>query len=347
MRATSILNPERIAQILADRYGIGEVCDAKELPGASTGHVWKVEAESGRRYIFKEFTPTFSLERVSHEPELVMHLHGKKMPVAQFYPTRSGDLSWLLEDRPVSLQEFLPGSSSEQCTAPEWLLRDSVQMLGSMQNELSDFPRLPARFDEAWFAKRYDLPQRVKKVERLMQQAKELPDSETKAQILSDLGWRLSRLESANAIYFEPDSFTLGNTHGDYNVANILIDREKIVGVIDFSNACSMPLVWELVRSYTLGSPECADATIDLQGLKRYFGWYMERMQLNEYDLRMAAKLTYFHIAHSQFGYTEYLVEHAENWESLIGYASWQVKLAKWLEVNMGEVESTLLSMLL
>ena len=303
-----------------------------------------METKSDSQYILKEFTPTFSLERVAHEPELVMHLHGKGLPVTQFYPTQSGEFSWILEDRPVNLQEFLAGSSTEQCTASKWLLKDSVQLLGDIQNELATYPRLPARFDAAWFAKRYDLPARKEKVNRLIGIAEALPANYRTDQIIDELRWRMSRLESANTIHFEPESFTVGNTHGDYNVANILVEQEKIVGVIDFSNACSMPLVWELVRSYTLGSPECGNPTIDLERLKEYFAWYMERVQLNEYDLRMAAKLTYFHIVHSQFGYSEYLVEHAESWEALIGYASWQVELAKWLEENMTKMESALLA---
>ena len=345
MRVTSILNFERISQIMSDRYGIGDICSAKELPGASTGHVWKVETKSGSHYILKEFTPTFSLERVAHEPELVMHLYGKGMPVTQFYTTVSDEYSWILEDRAVNLQEFLIGSSTEQCTAPERLLKDSVQLLGGIQNELADYPRLPARFDNAWFAKRYDLPARKEKVSSLIGIAEAMPANYWTDRIIDELRWRLSRLEKANAIHFEPESFTVGNTHGDYNVANILIEQEKVVGVIDFSNACSMPLVWELLRSYTLGSPECCNAKIDLGRLKEYFAWYMERVQLNEYDLRMAAKLTYFHIVHSQFGYSEYLVEHAENWEALIGYASCQVQLAKWLEENGEEMERVLLTL--
>jgi len=267
------------------------------------------------------------------------------LPVTQFYPSLSGELSWVLEDRPVNLQEFLVGSSTDQCTASEWLLKDSARMLGTIQNELADYSRLPARFGAAWFAKRYDLAARTEKVNRLIGIAEALPVNYKTDRIIDELRWRLSRLESANLIRFEPESFTVGNTHGDYSVANILVEQEKIVGVIDFSNACSMPLVWELVRSYTLGSPECGDAMIDLQRLKKYFAWYMERVQLNEYDLRMAAKLTYFHFAHSQFGHSEYLVEHAENWESLIGYASWQVGLAKWLEENGKEMERVLLTL--
>lgn len=95
------------------------------------------------------------------------------------------------------------------------------------------------------------------------------------------------------------------------------------------------------MRSYTLGAPECANATIDLVNLRRYFDRYQERLALNEYDLQMAAKPAYYDSIHTDFGYREYLNDGADNFESLVGYASWNVRFGKWYEeINAKIVEA-------
>ncbi|MEI6478017.1 MAG: phosphotransferase [bacterium] len=343
MRVPTIFTAEKIAQTLAERYGISDVSGATELAGSSTGHVWKVETGSGSTYILKEFTSTFPLERVAHEPELVVHLHKKGLPVSQYYPTVSGELTWVLEGCPVNLQSFLTGTPAQQCQASPKLLEDSVKLLADIQLAMADYPALAFSMDEDWFVYRKDTVRRQKKLGDLLGLAQALEhDNQYKDQIVSDLEWKLSSLEKAHQMEFDPTRFTYGNTHGDYNVGNLLVNGEEIVGAIDFSNARQLPFVSEVLRSYTLGAPECAEAVIDLENLRQYFGWYQERLSLNEYDLTMAAKLSYFHIVNTGFGYHEYLVEGAENVGSLIGYSSWNVKLAKWYEAHEEEIAEAL-----
>ena len=338
MRVPTILSPTRITELLASQYGIADVSGATEVLGSSTGHIWKIDTDSDKSYILKEFAPTFSLEQVSHEPELVMYLLKKGFPVSTYFPNRNGAYTWTLEDRPINLQSFLSGDAPKQCEAPDWLLKDSVQLLADIQVGLSDYPALPSRMDDGWFSKRRENGRGATKIGELLRLAEELPDFSSKERIIQDLQWKLSKIEAANDIPLNPHEFTFGDTHGDFNVANILVNERKIVGVVDFTIACRLPLAWEVFRSYSLGSPECADATIDLPGLARYFGWYQEKMTLSHYDLTMVGWLSYFNIVHSGFGYQEYLVDQADNRESILDYASWLVKLAKWLEINADEM---------
>ena len=41
------------------------------------------------------------------------------------------------------------------------------------------------------------------------------------------------------------------NTHGDFNVLQLIYKNNHINSVIDFVSACNMPVVWELIRSYS------------------------------------------------------------------------------------------------
>jgi len=342
MRVPTILTFDRITQILYNQYGVIDVSTAKELAGSSTGHVWNVATHSGTSYILKEFTPTFDLDRVEHEPDLVNYLYKKGLPVSEFFPNKVGELTWMLDDRPVNLQSFLQGEPAQQNEVSSELLANSALLLADIQHALSDYPALKVSMDADWFAKRKDTEQRRGKLGRLLAIAEKLTENPYRAQITSDLEWKLSRIEEVGKLNFDPQRFTSGNTHGDYNVGNLLVNGDAIVGAIDFSNARQLPFAWELLRSYTLGSPECKDAVIDLKNLRHYFDTYQEKMKLSEYDLSMAAKLSYFHIVHTAFGYHEYLVDGAENAESLIGYASWNVRLAQWYEAHAEEIVEAL-----
>ena len=334
MHVATILNFERIAEIFATRYGIAGVISAIELPGSSTAHVWKVETPTAG-YILKEFTPHFSLERVAHEPDLVMHLRRQNLPVAEFFATLAGDYTWLLEERAISVQSMLSGTPGQQCAASKDMLENSVKLLADLQLGMRDYPDLSENLNAATLARRYDTAVRLAKFEHFMDLAQNLPASERRDRILSDLSWKISRVEHANQISFDLNAFTYGNTHGDYNTGNLLLQGSTITGVIDFTNACRMPLVWELLRSYIMSSPECANGVIDIDSFAQYASWYGEKIPLTPYDLSMAGKLTYFQSVHSSFGYQEFLVNGVENADSVLGYAAWRVQIAQWLEAHM------------
>ena len=40
------------------------------------------------------------------------------------------------------------------------------------------------------------------------------------------------------------------NTHGDYSIQQLIYNKERIA-VLDFETAKKMPIVWEIMRSYS------------------------------------------------------------------------------------------------
>ena len=41
------------------------------------------------------------------------------------------------------------------------------------------------------------------------------------------------------------------NSHGDYSVQQLIYNNEKETSVIDFESAKRLPIMWEIIRSYT------------------------------------------------------------------------------------------------
>ncbi len=63
---------------------------------------------------------------------------------------------------------------------------------------------------------------------------------------------------------------TQGNSHGDYNNFQLICSDNDIKSVIDFSGAAYVPLVWEVMRSYTYSAEECRNAKdMDFEKFKK------------------------------------------------------------------------------
>ena len=102
--------------------------------------------------------------------------------------------------------------------------------------------------------------------------------------------------------------------------------------MIDFSAACQLPAIWEIIQSYTYAEPKCAKAQIDTSNLKNYVLLYQEHAALSRYDLEMMPYMYYLQLVRSRYGYREYLICKSENRKSLIEFGLWRTDMCRWLE---------------
>ena len=73
-----------------------------------------------------------------------------------------------------------------------------------------------------------------------------------------------------NLDFRDMDKLTVMNTHGDYSVLQFIYKEEKINAIIDFVSACKMPIVWEIIRSYSYIDPLAKEGKIDINNLVKY-----------------------------------------------------------------------------
>ena len=96
------------------------------------------------------------------------------------------------------------------------------------------------------------------------------------------------------------------NTHGDYSIQQLIYNEGKLATVIDFETAKKMPIVWEIVRSYSYVDKNAEDGKIDTDNLIQYFKEVSKYVELNEYDLKFAPHIYLMQLIGSTFGYREY-----------------------------------------
>lgn len=136
------------------------------------------------------------------------------------------------------------------------------------------------------------------------------------------------RLES----FDEMKSLTILNTHGDYNVLQFIYKDDKINAVIDFVSACKMPIVWELIRSYSYIDKDAKDGYFNLNTFIEYVKTFNKYIKLNKHDIKYMPYIYLLQILNSNYGYKQYL--HNRDNNKLLEFGFFRTNLCRYLFEN-------------
>ena len=120
-----------------------------------------------------------------------------------------------------------------------------------------------------------------------------------------------------------------------------LIYNNDNITVIDFENAKKMPIVWEIMRSYSYIYIKAKDGNLDINNMIDYFYECNKYVELNNYDLKYAPYVYLIQLAGSMFGYREYMNDNSK--EDLLKFGFFRTKLCKYLYKNAAEIGNKLL----
>ena len=139
--------------------------------------------------------------------------------------------------------------------------------------------------------------------------------------------------------------FTHRATHGDFHSGQILVYEDQVEAVVDFSTACTLPAVWEIIRSYTISAPDCKDGSISVEKLVEYIQLYLEKSPLRRSDIENMLRLYHWQLLRSKYGYREFL-NGTEDPDGMLNFGRWRTRVCRWLGKNMEAVTSDLISAL-
>ena len=109
-----------------------------------------------------------------------------------------------------------------------------------------------------------------------------------------------------NFKFYIIQKLTIMNSHGDYSVQQLIYNDKEETTVIDFETAKKLPIIWEVMRSYSYIDKEAKNGNLNLNTLVDYVKEFSKYVKLNEYDLKYAAKIYLIQIVSSPFGYKQY-----------------------------------------
>ena len=144
-----------------------------------------------------------------------------------------------------------------------------------------------------------------------------------------------------NFDFSDMSKLTVMNTHGDYSVLQFIYEDGKINAIIDFVSDCRMPIVWEIIRSYSYIDPKAKEGKIDIDNLVQYVKTFTNYVKLNEYDFKFMSYLYLVQLLASTFGYKQYIADNSKT--SLLDFAFFRTRLCKYLFENAEKITKTLM----
>lgn len=329
----SNLDEITIKRILKDNYEIN-VLKTEEI-NRGTANIFKITTKENK-YILKEFSEGRTEESVIKETKIINFLKNKNIKVPVYIRTINNSFYIKFENRIVILQEYIDGYTMENNTGDYNKTIESATILGKLTKELKVYEDLGEDGIIAkWFSKD-SLEKGIAKIEDLKNRLND--DNPYKDRFIKDLEEKI-KMSKDLMDNFDFDiirKMTIMNTHGDYSVQQLIYSEKNETTVIDFETAKKLPIIWEVMRSYSYIDKAAKDGELNIDTLVAYVKEFTQYVELNEYDLKYAAQIYLLQIVSSPFGYKQYNEDYSKT--GLLEFALFRTNLCRYLYKHSNEI---------
>jgi len=337
----SNLNEQIIKDLINKNYGI-EIMKIEKI-NKGTANIFKIKSND-KVYILKEFSEGRTEESVMKETNIINFLKERKINVPVYIKSKRNSFYIKFENRIIILQECIDGYTMENNTGDYQKTIESAKVLGKMTIALKDYEGLEEDgIIEKWFSKE-SLENGIIKMEDLINKLN--LDNPYREKFEKDLQDKINMSKDLlNNFDFEIiKKMTIMNSHGDYSVQQLIYNDNSKTTVIDFETAKKLPIIWEVLRSYSYIDEEAKNGELNIDTLVEYVKEFAKYVQLNEYDLKYAADIFLIQLIGSVFGYREYNKDY--NQKNLLRFALFRTKICKDLYKNSNKISKELLKIL-
>ena len=289
------------------------------------------------KYILKEFQSKYTKKEIMKEIKVINHLRKDKLPVPEYIQTVSKRYCFTYKGKVVVMQKYIEGYTIENNEGNFEQTIESATYLGKIAASLETLKLdLPSNDVTSWV--------KEEKIDKAINKHKDLLNmlnGEYKSQIEKDLKDKLNMLEGIKKIDFSGlDKLTIMNTHGDYSLLQFIYENGKIKSIIDFAAACRMPIVWEVIRSFSYIDPKSKDGNLDFDDLVAYVKEFNKYVKLNEYDIKYMSFIYLIQILISDYGYKQYLNDNSK--VDLLKFGFYRTNLCRFLYDNAQKISDLL-----
>lgn len=312
------------------KYGI-KIQNIKKLK-LGTAKCYRIETE-GSSYFAKIYQKKHRIEQIEREIRICQHLNSNNMNVSVYVRNLLGEYINAQEYGIFTIQKYINGITYEKYTVPESILYQSAEILANMHQLLDGEEGLNVDFSSEWIQDISDNAETANKIEEIIKKAESMPDHPLKSIIIDDCIWKIDMLPSMSSLKKDFNELTRRNSHGDYNTYQWICENGKIKAIIDFGSCSNLPVIWEIIRSYTYAAPECSKiSAIDIDYYCRYLFHYVKGNKLSDNDLQRGFAFYYYTLMPSTFGYKQYIDDYMEGKNNnLIEFAMWRTRMCQYL----------------
>lgn len=328
------ISKEMVKKILKDNYDI--LTSSVEIINRGSANIFLINKNE---YILKEFQLKYESQDIIKEVKILEHLKIDGINVPEYIKTKEGKYYFLHEKHIVILEKYIEGETIKRNTANKNLLISSACYLGKIIKSLQTLSfSLPVnKINEIMSVTKIN--EGIAKIDALLKKVPRniYPD------IYNDLHDKKNILQGFKNLNFDNFSkVTIMNTHGDYGIEQLIIKNHKIKAVLDFASASKMPIIWEIIRSYSYIDSKAKEGIINISNLVKYVCAFSKYVKLNYYDLLYMVNMYSMQIAMSTYGYKEYINDNAN--KELLNFAVFRTKLLKNMVANEKNITSALIN---
>lgn len=323
------LDNKKIKNIMQKQYNINALKITRIDRG--TSNIFKVESNMGE-YILKEFVSKRKKETIIKEINIIEFLQNKGLNVPMYVKTVNNYFYTEHEGRIIIVQRYIHGYIIKDNTGDYKDVMKCAKILGELTLALMDFPELS---DENIIEEQFSKNRIYLGIEKMEQLKNELrKDNEYKEQIAKDI---LNKIKIAKEFKDKFDfeiikKLTMLNSHGDFCTQQLIYHDKEEPTIIDFEKAKRLPIVWEIMRSYSYVDKDAKDGEINVDTLLDYFKEFNKYINLNKFDLKYAPYIYLLQLIGSTYGYKEYNNDYSQ--KELLNFAFFRTKLCRNLYEN-------------
>lgn len=329
---------ETIKESVKTNYGL-DVQNIEKLNRGSA-NIFKLKIDN-KFYILKEFQSKHQEKNILKEINVINFLKNKNLIVPKYVQCSNGEYYFKYNGKIVIMQEFIEGEIKAKNTGTKKELLDSAKYLGMIVTALEEYP-----YDDMWgcdinkYGNTKNFQKSIQMYKEIINKAKS--DKKYGNVIIKDLNDKIDMLNKL----IEENNFrdishvSVKKTHGDYSVMQFIYDGDNIKAIIDFVNAGELPIVWEIIRSYSYIDKDSVDGNFNIPNLIEYTKEYMKYAKLNKYDLKYMPYIYLNQLLNSAFGYKQYL---NNGNEELLHFGQERTNMCRYLMKNAKTISEKLL----
>ena len=315
-----VLNKTKIKKILKDYYNI-KVNDIQLVSGGSA-EIYKVD-----NYILKLYQKKYNEEQISKEVNVINYLKNGEFKVPNYLKTIDDKYLVKVDDRYLIVQEFINGITKDKFMATKKEIKECGYLHGLLVKNLMDY-KVDDKEDGNW----YDFNSNIEKLNEIIKFG-------NNKLIVSDLSKKIEMMNSFEDDLKDIDKISYYTSHGDFSYLQFIYDKGKVNAIIDFIRVKRLPIVWEIIRSYSYMDKKCKDAKIDIDNLILYVKEFMKNVKLTKYDLKYMPYVYMCQLFRSTYGYKEYYKKDNNN---ILKFAHFRTQLCEYLFNNSKEISRRL-----
>lgn len=293
-------------------------------------------------YVFKVFQDKYTPKEIVFELEVFNVLRKSGVNVPTYVKTITGEYYKEHKGLVTTIQEYIKGKSIDMNSGNKSMLLDLASCYGKIIKVLNNSNLL---FPETNISDWYSDDTINNAIEKLFNVI-ELAISQNENEIADELKSKVSLLKDVRTKHNldELSKLTVLKSHGDFNHLQCLYNNEnKIIAVLDFVSSSTMPVSWEIIRSYSYLDEDAKEGRINIENLKNYVEEVMKYQTLSKDDIKYMCLIYYVQLLTSSFGYKQYLADKSNT--DLLKFARFRTKLCVDLSENMDKYTIELLKL--